>query len=296
MKNTKERFNRKNILDKKDRNEFYGMFTIGILMVIFFGCMEYYLLFQIIFYVYLILLVIIVYAQYKRKYNNIKQFCCLLFLLVIVFPVTHDLLFRFTKNNYTLSEDYLNHKKNEISNSLLEYNDTDQLLIISNSLPSNILNLVYKESLIGKRYHYKNGSVLIAPELIGSDVRDRDRRPNYRIDFYNLKAIKMASIKIKKESIIEGIYSKINERKVLEYELLKPETTIHYSDIWLDSTTIFIFSNIRPIGKATQILQFLQVVTSFLFVYMLTTFLDNFKQLKITIKYDNTTENNEVFS
>lgn len=277
-------FNRKQIIDKKERNELYGILTICALFIFFFGFAEYYLIFQISFYLYLILIIGLIYVLFKSHYNNIKRFIVFLFLLIVVFPLIHDLLFRFTNNNYAFNEDYLNHRKKEISNTLLDYNDTDELLLISNTLPSDILNLVYDDKLIGKRYHYQNGSVLIAPELIGSDIRDRDRQPYYRIEFYDLKSQKSAIIKIKEESIIEGIYSKINNKRVLEKELKQPETNIHFSDIWLDSITVFIFSNIKPIGRFTQIIQLFQVVTSFIFVYMLTTFLDNFKTLKITKK------------
>jgi len=71
---------------------------------------------------------------------------------------------------------------------------------------------------------------------------------------------------------------------LLKKELKKPEANIHFSDIWLDSITVFVFSNIKPISRFTQIIQLAQVLTTFIFLYMLTSFLENFKQLKITKK------------
>lgn len=277
-------FNRKEIIEKKDRIEIYGMLGVFILYLFFLGFAEYSLVYQIAFYAYLIIILVFIFKLFKNHFYNIKRFILLLFLLIIIFPLTHDILFRLTKNNYAFNADYLNHKKREISNSLLDYNDTNELHLISKTLPSNILNLVFKDNLIGKRYYYINGFVLIAPELIGSDARDIDRRTNYNIEFYNLKSKKIGLVKIKNETIIEGIYSKINKRIALEKELKKPETNIHFSDIWIDSITVFVFSNIKPIGRFTQIIQLFQVLTSFIFIFMMTSFLDNFKQLKITKK------------
>jgi len=186
-------FNRKEILAKKERNEAYGQLAILLFFLFFFGFAENYLFFEICFYLYLILGLVAIYAVFKNEYTNIKRFVILLFLLIVIFPLTHDFLFRFTNNNYAINEDYLNHRKREISKALIDYNDTNELLLIANTLPSNILNLIYDDKLIGKRYAYKNGSVLIAPELIGSDARDRDRRPYYKIEFFDLKSIKKAT-------------------------------------------------------------------------------------------------------
>lgn len=277
-------FNRKEILAKKERNEIYQMFAILISFMFFLIFAEYHLVYQIAFYIYLIIISIYIYAIFKNNYNNIKRFACFLFLLIVVFPLMHDILFRLTKNNYAFNEDYLNHRRSEISNILTEYNDTNELLLISNTLPPHILNLIYDEKLIGKRYHYKNGSVLIAPELIDFDAREIDHRKNYTIEFYDLKSKKQAIIEIQQESIIEGINNKIKNKKKLLNELKHPEVNIHFSDIWLDSITVFVFSNIKPIGRSTQFIQLFQVLTSFVFIFMLTSFLDNFKQLKMTKK------------
>ena len=240
---------------------------------------------KIAFYLLLLFLLIISYQKSRETYNNSSVFFLLCGLLFIVYPLAHETLFKYTNNNYVFSEDYLKHTKNEISSTLINYNDVNELMKISNNLPKKIQNLEITDSLVGKRYNYNKGFLIIEPGLIGMRPQDRERRYQfYNIEFYNTNSINTATVRTEDESIIEAIHKKYNKRKELKKILINPELNIHYVDIWLDSVTIFIFSNIKPIGRVTEMIQLLQVITSFLFVYILTTWLDNFKILKITKK------------
>ncbi|TDW48833.1 hypothetical protein EV144_103350 [Flavobacterium sp. 270] len=241
--------------------------------------------FNITFYLILSFTLIVLCIQNISKYNNILTFFCVCGLTFVLFPISHEALFKYTSNNYTSSEDYLTHTKKEITLKLEEYKDVDTLIKIANRLPPKIQNLKIIDSIIGKRYYYKNGSLIVEPGLAGMHPQDRERDYlYYDIAFYNKNSINIAKVRTESESIIEAIHKKYNKRIELKKILKNPELNIQYVDIWLDSVTLFVFSNIKPIGRITQIIQLFQVITSFIFVYMLTTLLDNFKQLKITKK------------
>lgn len=241
--------------------------------------------FNIIFYVILTTALFVTYIKYVEFYNNIFYIFFLSLLLLVIFPICHEILYNNTQNNYTYNEDFLNYKKKETTLKLEKFKDVDKLIKISNLLPVEIQNKKIEDTLIGKKFNYKNGHLVIASGLIGRRPKSRDRNfMNYDIEFYNQNSIKIGSIIVDEESIIEGIHKKYNDRKLLNGILKNPESDVHYVDIWLDSITVFIFSNIKPIGRFAQIIQLFQVITSFIFVYILTSLLDNFKQLKITKK------------
>ncbi|WP_294958440.1 hypothetical protein [uncultured Flavobacterium sp.] len=238
--------------------------------------------FNITFYIILFSAILILYNNYVIIYENVSLFFLLSILIFIIFPLTHQALFKYTDNNYTFSEDYLKHKKKEISFQLNDYNDVNTLIKISNKLPSSIQNLKIVDSLIGKRYYYKGGFLIIDPGSAGMRPQDRERNFQfYNILFYDKTNSPIAKVKVIDESIIEAIHLKQNKGLQLRKSFESPESNIHYADIWLDSVTIFIFSNIKPIGRITQIIQLFQVITSFFFGYMVTSLLDNFKKLKI---------------
>ncbi|MEL1239769.1 hypothetical protein [Flavobacterium flavipallidum] len=241
--------------------------------------------FNISFYLILFLIIGVLFIKYSSIYNNTSLFFLLCTFLFIIFPLSHEILFKYTSNNYTFSEDYLKHRKREITLQLDDYKDVNKLIKISKELPTKIQNLSIVDSLIGKKYHYKSGFFIIDPESIGMRPQDRERDYQfYDVIFYDKNSKKTASVRTTDESIIKAIHLKYNKSIELKKNLKNPTLNTHYADIWLDSVTIFLFSNIKPIGRATQIIQLFQVITSFFFAYMLTTLLDNFKNLKILKK------------
>lgn len=238
--------------------------------------------FNITFYIILFSVILVLHNKYVYAYENVSLFFLLCILIFIVFPLTHQALFKYTENNYTFSEDYLKHKKKEILLQLDDYKDVNALMGISNKLPLSIQNLKIVDSLIGKRYYYKGGFLIIDPGSVGMRPQDRERDfQYYNILFYNKNNSPIAKVKVTDESITEAIHLKQKKSLALSKSFKNPESSIHYADIWLDSVTIFIFSNIKPIGRITQIIQLFQVITSFFFGYMVATVLDNFKKLKI---------------
>lgn len=274
-------------MDKKENDYSLTGTLLFILIYRFFILifLEESIFFNSLFYLILLLFLGVLFFKYHNKYNNISLFLLLCNLIFVVFPLSHEVLFKYRTNNYTFSEDYLKHSKKEISLKLNDYKDVATLIKISNEFPSKIQNLSIVDSLIGKRYYYKSGFFIIDPGSVGIRPQDRERDYQfYDIVFYNKNAKKIATVRTTDESIIEAIHLKHNKSIELNNFLKNPELNIHYADIWLDSVTIFIFSNIKPIGRVTQLIQLFQVITMFFFVYMLTTLLDNFKTLKVTKK------------
>lgn len=240
---------------------------------------------QFLFYFAISLVLYSIYTHIKSTYKNTITLFIISSLLLIIFPILHETIFRNTDDNYTFSTDYLNHKKKDALIQLKNYNDVEELINISKLLPMEVRNIKYDDSLVGKMFFYKTGKLIYAKKLVDIKPQDRDHyNQSFEIDFINKYSNKTSSIKITSESIIEGINKKSNRKKELLEIVTRPEIDTHYVDIWLDSITVFAFSNIKPIGRTAQVIQLLQVITTFFFLYILTSFLDNFKQLKITKK------------
>ncbi|KAF2509460.1 hypothetical protein EYY60_13870 [Flavobacterium zhairuonense] len=246
---------------------------------------------KILFYILLIASIILIYKSARKTFNNVLPFIVVLSFLIIIFPLIHDCLIK-EKNNYALNEDYINHKRIETELKLRYYQDVDLLLAYTEKLPLKIRQLRCDDSLTNKKLSFNIGYLIISPEKIinhtgGGGIKNPPKI--FDVNFYNNQNLKIGYLKLSNETIIEGINNKKEEKENLDYIIKNLRVDAQFIDVWLDSVTIFVFSNIKPIGRITQIIQFLQVITSFLFIYMLTTFLDNFKQLKITKKTDKET-------
>lgn len=242
---------------------------------------------KILFYILLITSIILIYKSARKTFNNTVPFIVVLSFLTIIFPLIHDCLIK-EKNNYALNEDYINHKRIEAELKLRNYQDVDLLLAYTEKLPLNIKQLRCDDSLTNKKLSFKIGYIIISAEkeiaYHGGGGGIKNSPKTFDVNFYNNQDLKIGYLKLSNETIIEGINNKKVEKENLDYVINNLRVDAQFIDVWLDSVTIFVFSNIKPIGRIAQIIQFLQVITSFLFIYMLTTFLDNFKQLKITKK------------
>lgn len=241
---------------------------------------------KVVFYLLLIAGLILIYKSIKRIFNNTVPFIIALSFLIIIFPFIHDCLIK-EKNNYTLNEDYINHKKLETELQLENYRDVDLLIAYTEKMPLKIKQLRCHDSLTNKKLSFKVGYILISEQRLaytggGGGIKNTPK--TFNVNFYNNHDVKFGYLKLTDQTIIEGINNKIEEKHTLDYIFKNIKIDVQFVDVWLDSVTIFVFSNIKPIGRISQIIQFLQVIISFLFIYMLTAFLDNFRQLKITRK------------
>lgn len=271
--------------DRETRTIITMFIILLIIPIILYSENEFFL--KILFYVFLIASIILIYRSARKKFNNTVPFIVVLSFLIIIFPLLHDRLIT-EKNNYALNEDYINHKRIETELKLKNYQDLDLLIAYTEKLPLKIKQLRCDDSLTNKKLSFNIGYIIISAEKIihytggGGGIKNRPK--TFYVNFYNNQDLKIGNLKLSNETIIEGINNKKEEKENLNYVIKNLRVNAQFIDVWLDSVTIFVFSNIKPIGRITQIIQFLQVITSFLFIYMLTTFLDNFKQLKITKK------------
>lgn len=271
--------------DRETRTIITMFIIVLILPIILYSENEFFL--KILFYVLLSASIILIHRSARKKFDNTVPFVVVLSFLIIIFPLLHDRLIT-EKNNYALNEDYINHKRIETELKLKNYQDVDLLLAYTEKLPLKIKQLKCDDSLTNKKLIFNIGYIIISAEKIinytggGGGIKNPPKI--FYVNFYNNQDLKIGSLKLSNETIIEGINNKKEEKENLNYVIKNLRVNAQFIDVWLDSVTIFVFSNIKPIGRITQIIQFLQVITSFLFIYMLTTFLDNFKQLKITKK------------
>lgn len=280
--------NRKDLRDKlrsiKDRNEILGLLFFLLLVLIFLIFADNSTLHKATFYVLLFQLLLCLFSVYKQ-YNNIKKFFVLSIFVIIIFPLSHDILFQSTKDNYTFSDDYLSYTKHQTS-ILLQEHETDSILTKTlKDLPKNLQNMEFYQTTGKKKIKYINGYFIFDSHISRNSLAGGGlKRPDPTITFYNKRSKKTTTLVLTDGTIKESIKERLIERGNLEKKFENPKLDIHFFDIWLDSITIFVFSNIKPIGRITQLIQLLQVIFSFFFVYMLSTLLENFKTLKITKK------------
>jgi len=238
---------------------------------------------EILFLIVITITLIYFYNVYKKLYYNIGNFTITTFLILGAFPFCHFLIYNSDNNNYTFSQEYINLKKNEIKLELNNYKDCNELNKISKNLSPNLLSKKIDDSLMFKKIIYKDYYLKILPN-------NNIRRPTKResrdkiIEFYTIKSKKLGTIYLTSGSLISGINEKNRQRNELIVLLNNPKKDIHFADLWLDSISGFVFSNIKPLTRLPQLIQLFQIFSLFIFAYMMTTFLDSSTNFKITKK------------
>ena len=238
---------------------------------------------EILFLVVITITLFYFYNVYKKLYHNIGNFTITTFLILGAFPFCHYLIYNSDNNNYTFSQEYINLKRNEIKLELNRYKDCNELSKISKKNPPNFLSKKIDDSLMFKKIIYKDYYLKILPN-------NNLRRPTERgfsdkiIEFYTIKSKKLGTIYLTSGSLISGINEKIKQRNELVVLLNNPKKNIHFADLWLDSISGFVFSNVKPLTRLPQIIQLFQIFSLFIFAYMMTTFLDSSINFKITKK------------
>ncbi|MEN2415526.1 hypothetical protein [Flavobacterium mesophilum] len=269
---------------KKDRNEILGLLFFLFLVLVFLIFADNSIFHKVAFYLLLFEILLCISTIYKQ-YNNINRFFVLAIFVIIIFPLSHDILFQSTKGNYTFSDDYLSYTKHQTALSLQRHKTDSVLINILHDLPNHLKNMEFYQMTGKKKIIYNNGYFIIDSHISSNSLAGGGlKTPDPSIEFYNKESKKTSSLVLSSGTIKESIKERLIERENLERKYKNPKLDLHFFDIWLDSMTIFVFSNIKPIGRITQLIQLLQVIFSFFFVYMFSTFLDNFKALKITKK------------
>jgi hypothetical protein len=145
------------------------------------------------------------------------------------------------------------------------------------------MNKRINDSLVSKKIFYKDYYLKILTNE-NSRKRTREKAHDKIIEFYSINSKKLATIYLSSGTLISGINEKVRERNKLLILLNNPKKDIHFADLWLDTISGFIFSNIKPLTRLPQIIQLLQIFSLFIFGYMMTTFIDTSSKFKITKK------------
>ena len=235
------------------------------------------------FLVFITIALIYFYNVYKKLYHNIGNFTITTFLILGAFPFCHYLIYNSDNNNYTFSQEYINLKRNEIKLELNHYKDCNELNKISRNISPSFLSKKINDSLIFKKIIYKDYYLKILPNNNVSRPTERESSDKI-IEFYTIKSKKLGTIYLTSGSLISGIKEKIKQRNELIVLLNNPKKDIHFADLWLDSISGFVFSNIKPLTRLPELIQLFQIFSFFIFAYMLNTLLDSSTKFKITKK------------
>lgn len=226
---------------------------------------------------------ILLYKYYKEKYKNINKLFVLAFFSFVIFPMVHNYLYSYDKDSYVFNQEYLAHRKIKIREELKAYNDVKAIVANLKNIPYKILHSKVDDRDSDKYVFFEKGYAKI--ESI------KTKRPIGRtimvakaLFFYDSNNRYLGQIEILDETMYDAILRKLDTRNDLLNELKNPAVNIHFPDIWLDSITVFAFSNIKPISRFSQFLQMLQVISLYITVHIITSFLDEFGGIKIKQK------------
>ncbi len=274
----------------KKEHLLYIFFVIAIICLIDFLTSDdqgYVLQASVVFLLALIKLLNVIYNKYKNKYNNVKYYLILLWLILIIFPLSHYACYYYDKDYYTLNQEYLIHNKDKSELELTKINkniNIDSLLI---TLPKYILEKKISNNLINKDIKYSNYTIKVRRQKKESSSSS-NMQNSKSLFFLNKKNALIGSIdEINDEKIIDVLNEKLKKKTEIKRAAFISKNNIHFGDLWLDSITVFVFSNIKPVNRLPQLLQFFQIITLFIFGYMTTTLMDTFKVFKITKKEKN---------
>jgi len=274
----------------KKEHLLYIFFVIAIICLIDFLTSDdhgYVLLASVLFLSALIKLLNVIYNKYKNKYNNVKYYVILLWLILIIFPLSHYACYSYDKDYYTLNQEYLIHNQDKSELELTKINKSiniDSLLI---TLPKYILEKKISNNLINKNIKYSNYTIKVRRQKKESSSSS-NMQNSKSLFFLNKKNALIGSIdEINDEKIIDVLNEKLKKKTEIKRAAFISKNNIHFGDLWLDSITVFVFSNIKPVNRLPQLLQFFQIITLFIFGYMTTTLMDTFKVFKITKKEKN---------
>lgn len=266
---------------------FFGIIIICLIDFLISDDHGYVLQVSVLFLLVLTQLLDALYNKYKNKYNNVKYYIILLWLILIIFPLSHYACYYYDKDNYTLNQEYLIHNKNKRELELTKINKSINIDTLLITLPKYILEKKISNSLINKNIKYNNYTIKVRRQKKESNSSSNIQNSK-SLFFLNKKNALIGSIDgINDEKIIDVVNEKLKKKIKIKRAALISKNNLHFGDLWLDSITVFVFSNIKPISRLPQLLQFFQIITLFIFGYMTTTFMDTFKVFKITKKEKN---------
>lgn len=228
------------------------------------------------------------YLVYKSRFKNLFKLYVLAILIVLIFPLLHAILFKIDKNNYAYNDEYLSYKTRLIESDLEGYQDYKTLEDILNNSNKKFLRSKVENSDIGSVFDVNN-------VLLKVNSRKNMRRPVDRDhDGYTAKTltiysesntnVKIGSFHIIDETIEIAIKNKLSERNELLKLNKNPISSIRFRDVWIECSTGFLLSNMRPISNLAQILQLIQIFLIFVTATIVGNYISSVKSLTITRK------------
>lgn len=243
---------------------------------------------MIIFFIALLAVYIITYQYYKNKYRNLFKFLFLISLITVFFPITHLVMFESDKNNYSYNAEFLEYQTKIIDKEIKLVDDFEVLKKLLKTKEPILLDstILYneKDTLIYiDKFKIEIPKAERLRSSLGGGGIPRPLKTPLRI-YSNYSNHELATLHVVRDNIKTSIEAKLKERKELIQFKNNPISYVGYRDIWIDSFTGFILSNIKPVSFLPQIIQIFQVFIFFIIGSILGGFISNSKSFMLEKK------------
>lgn len=209
----------------------------------------------------LISISVFLYFTYN-KISNAVFFSILAFLLTVIFPLTHYIIYSVGKDNYKFEREFLVTKSQSIKKELENRINVNYLKYI---LMRNDSFLELDKSTLIKDKLYKSGQYMIQYRI--------DRIPRGTEEFFNIYDTLgnyLAKLSLTGNNIKVCIKNEIIKQEELTKYSKTPSEFISPNDFWIESITAFSFGNIKSKGNLVLFIRGLQYIVAFIFITILT--------------------------
>jgi len=228
------------------------------------------------------------YKVYKSKFNNLLNLYILILLIAFVFPLFHFILFSIDRNNYSYSEEYLRYQNSILECKIEPYSDYAILEELLDQKNDSILNSKVENVQVNTVIDIGSFSLLVKSRA------DLARPVDREADGYGAKTIDIArltkpneiigSFNITDEPIKRAIEIELAERNEIMLMIKNPINFVRFKDVWLECTTGFLLSNLKPISSIAQLLQIIQIFVLFVTATIIGNSIGSSKRMVITRK------------
>jgi hypothetical protein len=212
-------------------------------------------------------LIVIFWVLSYRFLTNVITFSVLLFLLSVVFPVLHFIIYKSDKSNYNFEPQFLISKSKSLDQNSINHIDTfylNNILLSQDSILQNDISKIPHDNIIFlKDYLLK---FEIKPPKLEEQGVQKSVLGIYKSDGLKLGTIEIENIK----TIREAIENEKNIFLAIKNMSKNPDANILINDFWIESVTGFTFSHIKPISNLSITIRIFQFVIVFLFLAMIT--------------------------
>ncbi|WKK86574.2 hypothetical protein QYS48_06510 [Marivirga arenosa] len=228
------------------------------------------------------------YLVYKSRYKNLSKLYTLVVLISFIFPIIHFSIFKNDRNNYSYSEEYLRYQTRLIGQKLQNFDDYNILEDLLEINKNDTLNHRIENSQIGSNLIFEDFNLKVRRQKNLARPLGKDHNG------YEAKTILISHIKkpnkiigefnIIDETMVSAVKKKLRQRKELLDLYENPIDNVRFKDLWLECTTGFLLSNVRPISSMAQLIQIFQIFSLFIVATMIGNIISSTKKLMITRK------------